>query len=80
MQQLQNDLNAHFLVHPAQEKAKCRAAFGRLRQLKPEIQHLQLLIEKGRKEMQQGFEVWHNMMMATHHAPQNEPLERCAAE
>lgn len=46
-----------------QEKANCRVALARLRELKPDVENLQLLIEKGKRTLQQDFEVWHSLML-----------------
>lgn len=42
----------------AQEKASYKAAFGQLRDLKAEIEHLQLLLGQSRKKLQQDFQQW----------------------
>jgi len=40
------------------EKAKYKAAYTKLKSLKAEIEHLQLMLEKSRKRLQKDFENW----------------------
>jgi hypothetical protein len=46
-----------------QENAAYSRALERLRELKPAIEHLQLLIEKGQKAKMAAFEVWHALLL-----------------
>ena len=39
------------------------AALDKLRKLKPAIEHLQLLIEKGQKSRLAAFDEWHALML-----------------
>ena len=41
------------------EKARYKASFERLRNLKKEIEHLQLLLEQSRQKLQGDFEKWY---------------------
>jgi hypothetical protein len=46
-----------------QEKAGYKAAIFRLKALKPEVEHLQLLLERGQRKMQDEFTAWHGIML-----------------
>ncbi len=45
-----------------QESGSYREALDRLRMLKPAIEHLQLLIEKGQTSKIAKFDAWHALM------------------
>lgn len=49
---------AHHAAPCLQEKASYKAGFGQLRDLKGEIEHLQLLLEQSRSKLQQDFQQW----------------------
>lgn len=71
------------------EKRSYKSGFARLKELKAEIEHLQLLLEQSRRRMQQDFEGWWvgqqpqtSEAPATPHAPGGaspHPLEQDAA-
>eukprot|EP01052_Picozoa_sp_SAG31_P049734 SAG31_NODE_11030_length_1072_cov_2.431655_1_plen_171_part_00 len=42
-----------------EEKRAYKEAYGRLKSLKAEIEHLQLMLEKSRKRLQKDFEGWY---------------------
>ncbi len=46
-----------------QEKAAYKEAFARLRELKQEIEHLQMLLEQSRTKLQRDFEHWMSLML-----------------
>ncbi len=46
-----------------QEKAAYKEAFARLRELKQEIEHLQMLLEQSRTKLQRDFEHWTSLML-----------------
>lgn len=46
-----------------QEKAAYKEAFARLRELKQEIEHLQMLLEQSRTKLQRDFEHWMTLML-----------------
>ena len=46
-----------------QEKTGYKAALSRLKALKPEVEHLQLLLERGQRKMQDDFRAWHGIML-----------------
>ena len=46
-----------------QEKAAYKDAFARLRELKQEIEHLQMLLEQSRTKLQRDFEHWMSLML-----------------
>lgn len=52
--------NLHTLV---QEKVAYKEAFARLRELKQEIEHLQMLLEQSRSKLQKDFEQWMTLML-----------------
>ena len=41
------------------QKASYKEAYGQLKSLKAEIEHLQLMLEKSRKRLQKDFEGWY---------------------
>ena len=45
-----------------QESGSYKEALDRLRMLKPAIEHLQLLIEKGQTSKVANFDAWHALM------------------
>lgn len=47
----------------SQEKAAYKEAFAGLRELKQEIEHLQMLLEQSRTKLQRDFEHWMNLML-----------------
>lgn len=50
--------------HPVvQEKVAYKEAFARLRELKQEIEHLQMLLEQSRSKLQKDFEQWMTLML-----------------
>jgi hypothetical protein len=51
------------LALAAQEKARYKDAFGQLRELKKEIEHLHLLLEQSRTRLQRDFEQWMGLML-----------------
>ena len=53
---------AHLCV-VLQEKAAYKEAFARLRELKQEIEHLQMLLEQSRTKLQRDFEHWMSLML-----------------
>ncbi|GIM04993.1 hypothetical protein Vretimale_9468, partial [Volvox reticuliferus] len=46
-----------------QEKARYKDAFGQLRELKKEIEHLHMLLEQSRTRLQRDFEQWLGLML-----------------
>ncbi|DBA83158.1 TPA: hypothetical protein ACH3X2_006681 [Trebouxia sp. C0005] len=46
-----------------QEKVAYKEAFARLRELKQEIEHLQMLLEQSRTKLQRDFEHWMSLML-----------------
>jgi len=46
-----------------QEKGAYKEAFARLRELKQEIEHLQMLLEQSRTKLQRDFEHWMTLML-----------------
>lgn len=46
-----------------QEKAAYKEAFAWLRELKQEIEHLQMLLEQSRTKLQRDFEHWMTLML-----------------
>ena len=38
----------------------------RLKALKPEVEHLHLLLERGQRNMQEDFRAWHSAMLTRH--------------
>lgn len=46
-----------------QEKVAYKEAFARLRELKQEIEHLQMLLEQSRSKLQKDFEQWMTLML-----------------
>ena len=46
-----------------QEKVAYKEAFARLRELKQEIEHLQMLLEQSRTKLQKDFEQWMTLML-----------------
>ncbi len=53
---------AHLCV-VLQEKTAYKEAFARLRELKQEIEHLQMLLEQSRTKLQRDFEHWMSLML-----------------
>jgi hypothetical protein len=53
---------AYLLVAVLQEKGSYKAAFSQLRDLKGEIEHLQLLLEQSRQKLQRDFQQWLGMV------------------
>ena len=49
-----------------QGKASYRAALTRLRALKPEVEHLNLLLAHGQRKMQEDFRAWHTALLREH--------------
>jgi kinesin family protein 6/9 len=45
-----------------QEKTVYKESFEKLRTLKPEIEHIKMLLEKGRATLQQQFDQWFNSL------------------
>ncbi|KAK1171195.1 kinesin-like protein KIF6 isoform X1 [Acipenser oxyrinchus oxyrinchus] len=66
-------------VHIEEEKKSYKATFGRLKGLKTEIEHLQLLLERAKVKLQRDFEVWWSEE-AARLQPQEERSERSASE
>lgn len=57
------------------EKEAYRGAFGRLKELKTEIEHLQLLLEQSRQRLQKDFDGWFLLLEGqAHGAPQPDAL------
>ncbi|PNG99849.1 Kinesin-like protein KIF6, partial [Tetrabaena socialis] len=46
-----------------QEKSRYKDAFGQLRELKKEIEHLHMLLEQSRTRLQRDFEQWMGLML-----------------
>lgn len=68
-----------------QETASYKAAFSKLRHLKAEIEHRQLLLEQGRKRLQHDFQQWlllvasqqqQEVSQAAEHAPESGSISR----
>ena len=51
------------------EKTAYKASFERLRELKKEIEHVQLLLEQSRKRLQSDFEQWLQLMLRQQQKP-----------
>ncbi|RXM30309.1 Kinesin-like protein KIF6 [Acipenser ruthenus] len=66
-------------VHIEEEKKSYKATFGRLKGLKTEIEHLQLLLERAKVKLQRDFEVWWSEE-AARLQPQEERSGRGASE
>ncbi|XP_041107070.1 kinesin-like protein KIF6 [Polyodon spathula] len=66
-------------VHIEEEKRSYKATFGRLKGLKTEIEHLQLLLERAKVKLQRDFEVWWSEE-AARLQPQEERSGRGASE
>ncbi|EFJ44923.1 hypothetical protein VOLCADRAFT_33021, partial [Volvox carteri f. nagariensis] len=54
----EDDKERHSKELMEQEKARYKDAFGQLRELKKEIEHLHMLLEQSRTRLQRDFEQW----------------------
>ena len=51
------------MINALQEKAAYKEAFAGLRELKQEIEHLQMLLEQSHTKLQRDFEHWMSLML-----------------
>lgn len=56
-------MGQHHIYVELQEKVAYKEAFARLRELKQEIEHLQMLLEQSRTKLQRDFEHWMSLML-----------------